>query len=159
MKIDIGMSQKGLKEVAEGLSDFLADTYSLYLKTQNFHWNIVGPDFYALHILFEKHYENMAEGIDEIAERIRALGQFAEGSFSAFKKRSSIKEETKAVKAEKMITKLIEGHELISRNGRKLIKEAQGHHDEITVDLIIKRLGFHEKAAWMLRSHLEKIQK
>lgn len=159
MKIDIGMTQKSLKDVAELLSDFLADTYSLYLKTQNFHWNIVGPDFYALHVLFEKHYENMAEAVDEIAERIRALGQYAEGTFTAFKKRTSIPEEPKPLKAEEMVKRLIDDHEYISRTGRDLIASAQKSHDEITADLIIKRLSFHEKAGWMLRSHLEKIQK
>lgn len=159
MKIEIGMSQKAMKEVAEMLSDFLADTYALYLKTQNFHWNIVGPDFYALHVLFEKHYEDMAEAVDEIAERIRALGAYAEGTFSQFKKRTSIKEEPKPLKSEDMLKKLIKDHELISQHGRQLIAESQQFHDEITADLVIKRLGFHEKAAWMLRSHLEKIQK
>lgn len=159
MKVDIGLTQPALKEVADGLMDFLADTYSLYLKTQNFHWNLVGPHFYPLHVLFEKHYEDMAEAVDEIAERIRALGQYAEGSFSAFKKRSSIPEESKPIQTEVMVKRLIEGHEIISRHGRELISLCQDQHDEISADLVIKRLSFHEKAAWMLRSHLSKNQK
>lgn len=152
----IGMTDKERKVIAEHLSNFLADTYALYLKTQNFHWNLVGPDFFSLHVLFEKHYEDMAVAVDEIAERIRALGHYAEGSFSAFKKRSEIKEASKKSSAHQMVKELMQDHEWISREGRELIRTSQENHDEITGDLIIKRLGFHEKAGWMLRSHLEK---
>lgn len=156
--VNIGMTPKELKKVAEHLTDFLADTYALYLKTQNFHWNIVGNEFFSLHVLFEKHYEDMAEAVDEIAERIRSLGHYAEGSFSEFKKRTHLKEPKKGLSAKKMLEELVQDHELISQEGRNLIRVSQEHHDEISADLVIKRLGFHEKAGWMLRSHLEKVK-
>lgn len=154
--MDIGISEAARKKVADDLQDFLASTYALYLKTQNFHWNIVGPEFFSLHVLFEKHYEDMAEAVDEIAERIRALGFFVEASFSSFKKRSSVSEPHGKVSFQKMIMDLVKGHEIISRMGRPLITKSQALHEDITADMVIKRLAFHEKAAWMLRSHLGK---
>jgi len=154
MKVDIGMTEKERKKVADEITNFLADTYALYLKTQNFHWNMVGPQFFSLHVLFQKQYEEMAEAIDEIAERVRTLGFYAEGSFSAFKKRTTISEENKPVKQDDMIKKLVKDHELIAKKYRPLILLAQEHHDEMTADLVIKRLEVHEKAAWLLRSHL-----
>lgn len=154
--MEIGLDQKARTEITDKLRDFLATTYALYLKTQNFHWNLVGPDFFALHLLFEKHYEEMAGAIDEIAERVRSLGAYADGSFSALQKRSEIAESNKAPTQDKMIEELLKGHETLSRMGRPLIRKFQEMHDDVTSDLLIKRLAFHEKAAWMLRSHLEK---
>jgi starvation-inducible DNA-binding protein len=141
------------KQIAEALRDFLASTYALYLKTQNYHWNVTGPEFFSLHILFEKQYENMAEGVDELAERIRSLQEPVDGSFSGFAKRSKIKETKPNLPWKTMVSELLKGHEIIVELGRPLIPWAQKLHDDITSDLLIKRVAFHEKAAWMLRAH------
>jgi starvation-inducible DNA-binding protein len=154
MEIKLGIGKAVQKEAAEGLRDLLANTYILYLKTQNFHWNVTGPEFFSLHLLFEKQYEEMAEAVDEIAERLRALGQYVEASLSSFLKRGSIAEARAMSSSKKMILELLEGHEAISREGRPLIARFQEIHDDVSSDLLIKRLTFHEKAAWMLRSHL-----
>ncbi|MBI3508636.1 MAG: DNA starvation/stationary phase protection protein [Chlamydiia bacterium] len=146
--------KSGLKQVEKGLGDFLADTYALYLKTQNFHWNLKGPNFFSLHLLFQKQYEDLAEAADEIAERIQSLGFYVEGTFSAFQKRTSIPEAKKNLSEKKMIQELLAGHEKISGQIRPLIAHFQEVYDEASADLLIKRLGVHEKAAWMLRSHL-----
>ncbi len=155
MEVDLGIGKKGLQEIIEGLSDFLADTYALYLKSQNFHWNLKGPEFFSLHLLFEKHYEELAEAVDEIAERIQSIGGHVDATFSAFHKRTTIPEPKKKVSARHMLKELTEGHEAISKKGRPLIPRFQDLKDEASADLLIKRLGIHEKAAWMLRSHLE----
>lgn len=149
-----GLGKKARAEITEELKNFLADSYALYLKTQNFHWNVTGPEFFSLHKLFETHYEDLAEGIDELAERIRSLDVYVEGSFSAFKRRSKIPEVQQLAPAKKMLEELSEGHDWMGRSGRSLITLSQELHDEVTADLIIKRMAFHEKAAWMLRSHL-----
>jgi starvation-inducible DNA-binding protein len=154
MKIEIGIEKKAREEMGEWLQTFLASTYALYLKTQNFHWNVVGPQFFSLHQLFQKQYEEMAEAVDEIAERIRALGQVAEGGFEPFLKRSKIKGGKGDLPAEKMLRELIEGHESLAKMGRPWIAKAQGLKDEVSADLLIQRLTFHEKAAWILRSCL-----
>lgn len=155
MEIKLGLNKAVQKEVSEALRSFLANTYALYLKTQNFHWNVTGSEFFSLHLLFQKHYEEMAEGIDEIAERVRSLGSYVDGSFSSFQKKASISESNRMIPAKKMIEELLEGHEEISRMGRPLIHRFQIIHDDVSSDLLIKRLSFHEKAAWMLRSHIE----
>ena len=155
MEPRLGLTKQALKEVEKGLGDLLANTYALYLKTQNFHWNLKGSDFFSLHLLFEKQYDELAEAVDEIAERIQSIGFHVDGSFSGFKKRSSIKEPGKGLTEKKMIQELLEGHEAISREMRPLIPQFQGVYDEASADLLIKRLGIHEKAAWLLRSHLE----
>ncbi len=155
MDIENGLTKKVREEVAESLTDLLATVYALYLKTQNFHWNVVGPQFFSLHLLFEKHYEEMADGVDELAERVRSLGSYVDASFSAYKKRSLIADCNQMKSAEKMIKELIDGHETVCRMGRPLITRSQALHDDVTADLVIKRMTFHEKAAWMLRSHLE----
>lgn len=154
MDVDLGLSKKTLQEVIESLNDFLANTYALYLKTQNYHWNVVSPQFFSLHLLFEKQYVEMAAATDEIAERIRALGGVVDATFSAFGKRSKIKETKPNLDAKKMIEELLIGHESISKLGRPIIQRTQELHDDVTSDLIIKRLSFHEQSAWMLRSHL-----
>lgn len=155
MEVQLGIAKKALNEVIEEMSDFLADSYALYLKTQNFHWNVTGPEFFSLHLLFNKQYDELADAVDEIAERLRSLGAYVDATFSAFHKRSSIPESKKKISAKQMIKELLEGHEAISRMGRPLIPKFQELRDEATADLLIKRLGVHEKAAWMLRAHLE----
>jgi starvation-inducible DNA-binding protein len=156
MEIDIGIKKNSRKKIADKLKNFLADTYAIYLKTQNFHWNLVGSNFYSLHILFEKQYKDMADAVDEIAERIRSLGFLVPGSFAEFKKLSIFKEAEKILKQDQMIKILTKDHELIAKLGKPILRFAQDEYDDITSDMIIKRITFHEKTAWMLRSHLEK---
>ncbi len=153
MKPNLGLGQKESEEVIEALNRCLATTYALYLKTQNFHWNLLGDHFFSLHILFEKQYEEMADAVDEIAERIRALGGVAMGSFSAFQHHSLIPE-PKATSWSTMVQELLEGHETLSRFGRPLITRFQELRDDASSDLLIRRLAVHEKAAWMLRSSI-----
>ena len=154
MDLNVGISQQSRLSISEGLTRFLADTYALYLKTQNFHWNVRGPEFYSLHILFEKQYEDLAGAVDEIAERIRALGFYAEASFASFQKMTSIKGEEKVLNAKEMLASLIEGHETLIRNVRKVAEIADQERDFATVDMIGRRLGAHEKMAWFLRSQV-----
>jgi starvation-inducible DNA-binding protein len=152
--METGMTNEERAAISGGLAKLLADTYVLYVKTQNFHWNIHGPEFYALHLLSEKQYEEMADAVDEIAERIRALGFFVDASMGAFLKLSSIVEEKQVQSKIKFIEELIAGHETILREVRKLANQAEKHNDPGTVDLLGRRVLFHEKAAWMLRSQL-----
>jgi len=154
MKIDIGIETDARKQVADGLSRVLADSYTLYLKTHNFHWNVTGPSFQALHALFETQYTELATAVDEVAERIRALGHPAPGSYTQFAKLSSVKEETGVPAAEDMVRQLVEAHETVARTAREVIPTAQEAKDEASVDLLVGRLKVHEKAAWMLRSML-----
>lgn len=156
MEIDIGISKKDRKTIAEGLSKLLADTYTLYLKTHNFHWNVEGPMFNTLHLMFETQYNELALAVDAIAERIRALGHPAPGSYAAYGKLSSIKEETGVPKAEDMIRQLVEGQEAVARTARAVFPAAERAGDEPTADLLTQRLQIHEKTAWMLRALLSK---
>ncbi len=156
MDIDIGISKKDRKTIAEGLSKLLADTYTLYLKTHNFHWNVEGPMFNTLHLMFETQYNELALAVDAIAERIRALGHPAPGSYAAYSKLSSIKEETAVPKAEDMIKQLVEGQEAVARTARAVFPAADKAGDEPTADLLTQRLQIHEKTAWMLRALLSK---
>ena len=156
MDIDIGISKKDRKTVADGLSKLLADTYTLYLKTHNFHWNVEGPMFNTLHLMFETQYNELALAVDAIAERIRALGHPAPGSYAAYAKLSSIKEETGVPKAEEMIRQLVDGQEAVARTARAVFPAAEKAGDEPTADLLTQRLQIHEKTAWMLRSLLSK---
>ncbi|HWA50066.1 MAG TPA: Dps family protein [Dongiaceae bacterium] len=156
MDIDIGISKKDRKTIAEGLSKLLADTYTLYLKTHNFHWNVEGPMFNTLHLMFETQYNELALAVDAIAERIRALGHPAPGSYAAYAKLSSIKEETGVPKAEDMIKQLVEGQEAVARTARAVFPAADKAGDEPTADLLTQRLQIHEKTAWMLRALLSK---
>jgi starvation-inducible DNA-binding protein len=157
MKIDIGISDKDRKLVTEGLSKLLADTYTLYLKTHNFHWNVEGPMFQTLHVMFMGQYTEMWNALDLLAERIRALGHYAPGSYSEFIKLSSIKE-SKAVppKALKMIEELIQGHEAVIKTTRLIFPAAEAAKDQTTMDVLTQRMDIHEKTAWMLRSLLKK---
>lgn len=150
--INIGINEKDRKALCKGLSKFLADSYLLYLKTQNYHWNVTGKMFQALHTLFEEQYKDLAEAVDEIAERIRALGEYAPGSFASFSKISSIKEESTVPTAEEMIQNLVVGHEAVVSTGRELMSLTDEYEDDVTADLLTQRMQVHEKAAWMLRS-------
>ena len=154
MELNIGISEPSRAAISEGLARFLADTYALYLKTQNFHWNVRGPEFYSLHLLFEKQYEELAEAVDEIAERIRALGFYVDASFSGFQNKTSVKEETRVLTSKDMLKELIEGHEVLIRGVRKVAEIGDKDGDFATVDMIGRRLGAHEKMAWFLRSQL-----
>jgi len=158
MKIDIGISDKQRRKVADSLSHFLADSYTLYLKTHNFHWNITGPMFNTLHTMFETQYTEQWTALDDIAERIRALGFNAPGSYAQFARLSSIKEDPGAPEApewKEMVTQLVLGNEAVCRTARKGLKAADEAGDEPTADLLTQRLQIHEKYAWMLRSLLE----
>ena len=153
--IDIGIPEESRKEIAEGLSRLLADTYSLYLKTHNFHWNVTGPMFQTLHLMFETHYNELALAVDQIAERIRALGFPAPGTYSDFARLSSVEETSGVPKAEDMIRLLVQGHETVAKTARSIFATADKVNDEPTADLLTQRLQVHEKTAWMLRSLLE----
>jgi len=154
--MDIGISQKDRKKIAEGLSAFLADTYTLYLKTHYFHWNVTGPEFRTLHLMFEEQYNELWLATDLIAERIRSLDFVAPGTYKDFNKLTSIKETDGVPSAHDMIKELIDGHETVVRTARKLIPIADAATDEVTTDLATQRLQVHEKTAWMLRSLLAK---
>lgn len=145
---------KHAQKVSEELGHFLADTYALYLKTQNFHWNVSGPFFFPLHKMFEEQYQELALAVDEIAERIRSLGGYTPASFSQFMQLTSLKEEKGKIDAEMMIEKLLKDHETLSQHANHLIETAQTLNDEGTADLLIQRLKVHEKFAWMLRNSL-----
>ena len=156
--IDIGISTADRKKIAEGLSRFLADSYTLYLKTHNFHWNVTGPMFNALHVMFENQYTEQWNALDEIAERIRALGFNAPGSYAEFTKLSSIPEEpglSDAADWREMVRQLTVGNEAVCRTARKVLKTGDDAGDDPTVDLLTQRLQTHEKYAWMLRSLLQ----
>ena len=152
MKIDIGIDDRSRKEIAAGLSRLLADTYTLYLKTHNFHWNVTGPMFNTLHLMFEQQYTELATAVDEIAERIRALGEAAPGSYSQYAELSSIREETGVPSAEDMIRQLVADQEAVVRTARSVFPAAEAASDEPTADLLTQRMQVHEKTAWMLRS-------
>lgn len=156
MNAHIKMTEGERKEVVKGLSQVLAESYILSLKTQNFHWNVKGPMFQPLHSVFEGQYEELAEAIDEIAERIRALGFPAPGSFSEFHSLSSIEESTGKPEALEMVAELLNGHETLSATAYKAAAVAQEHGDEGTADLMIQGIQSHDKAAWMLRSFLDR---
>lgn len=154
--MDIGIKEKDRKAIAEGLSNLLADTYSLYLKTHYFHWNVTGPMFNTLHLMFETQYNEIWLATDSIAERIRSLDVFAPGTYSQFAKLSTIKESNGVPKANDMIAELVAGHEAVCRTARSVFPAAEKASDEATADLLTQRLQVHEKTAWMLRSLLEK---
>lgn len=156
--IDIGIGDKDRKRIAQGLSAFLADAYTLYLKTHNFHWNVTGPMFNTLHVMFEEQYTEQWTALDETAERIRALGYNAPGSYGEFIELSSIKEEPgleRAPEWREMVRQLVVGNEAVCRTARKALKTADDAGDDPSVDLLTQRLQTHEKYAWMLRSLLQ----
>ena len=155
MDINIGISEKDRKAIAAGLSHVMADTYSLYLKTHNYHWNVTGPMFQTLHLMFEQQYTELWAAVDLIAERIRALGHFAPGTYAALGKLTSIAEDDGVPPAKDMIRNLVKGHEQVATTARKLFATADNASDQPTADLLTQRLEIHEKTAWMLRSLLE----
>src|SRR5687767_9311400 len=156
--IDIGISGGDRKKIAEGLSRFLSDSFTLYLKTHNFHWNVTGPMFNSLHVMFEGQYNEQWVALDETAERMRALGYNAPGSYAEFIRLSSIPEEpglSDTADWHEMVRQLVVGNEAVSRTARKVLKIADEAGDDPTVDLMTQRLQVHEKNAWMLRSLLQ----
>jgi starvation-inducible DNA-binding protein len=154
--VDIGIKASDREAIASGLSKLLADTYTLYLQTHNFHWNVTGPMFQTLHLMFETQYNELALAVDLIAERIRALGYRAPGTYGEFSQLSSIKEVNGVPKAEEMIRILVEGQEAVVRTSRSVFPVIDAAHDEPSADLLTQRMQVHEKTAWMLRSLLEK---
>ena len=156
MKIDIGIDAKDRKAIADGLARLLADSYALYLKTHNFHWNVTGPMFQTLHTLFMEEYTEQWNALDLIAERIRALGHPAPGSYKQFVKLSSIPDEEGVPAAQDMIRQLVEAQEAVARTARSVFPLVEKANDQPTADLLTQRLQVHEKNAWMLRSLLEK---
>jgi starvation-inducible DNA-binding protein len=154
-RIDIGIPAEERKQIADGLARLLADTYTLYLKTHNFHWNVTGPMFNTLHLMFEQQYNELALAVDLIAERIRALGHPAPGSYKAYGKLSSIEEAEGVPGAEEMIAQLVRGQEAVVRTARSIFPAVESANDEPTADLLTQRMQVHEKTAWMLRSMLE----
>jgi len=155
LRIDIGISEQDRQAIAEGLSRLLADTYTLYLKTHNFHWNVTGPMFQTLHTMFEGQYTELATAVDDVAERIRSLGFPAPGTYSDYAQLSSIQETSGVPAAEDMIRLLIEGNEAVVRTARAAFPAAERAGDESTADLLTERMRLHEKTAWMLRSLLQ----
>ena len=154
MEINLGIAKEEREQIAAGLSKLLADSYTLYLKTHNYHWNVKGPMFNTLHLMFEGHYTELAAAVDEIAERIRALGVKAPGSYREFAALTSIDEATGNETAEDMIRQLVVGQEAVVRTAREVFPAADAAHDEPTADLLTQRMQIHEKNAWMLRSML-----
>ncbi|MCX7902043.1 MAG: DNA starvation/stationary phase protection protein [Burkholderiaceae bacterium] len=155
LPIDIGIAEKDRAKIAEGLSRVLADTFALYLKTHNFHWNVEGPMFNTLHQMFQEQYTELWNALDLIAERIRSLGHPAPGGFKAFGKLTGIEDTDGVPEAMDMVRELVKGHEAVARTVREVFPAAQKGHDEATVDLLTQRLQVHEKTAWMLRSLLK----
>jgi starvation-inducible DNA-binding protein len=153
--VNIGIDDENRAKIAEGLSRLLADTYTLYLKTHSFHWNVTGPMFQTLHLMFETQYTELALAVDLIAERIRALGYPAPGTYSEYAKLSSIPETPGVPKAKDMIQLLVEGQEAVVRTARSIFPVVDEVNDEPTADLLTQRMQVHEKTAWMLRSLLE----
>jgi starvation-inducible DNA-binding protein len=156
MDVNIGISKKDRATIADGLSHVLADSYTLYLKTHNYHWNVTGPMFQTLHLLFETQYTELALAVDLIAERIRALGHPAPGTYTDYARLSSIKEKSGVPKATDMIRDLVAGQEAVVRTARAVFPVVEKASDEPSADLLTQRMQVHEKNAWMLRSLLEK---
>jgi len=153
-EINDGISQEHRITIANNLASLLADSYSLYLKTHNFHWNVTGPMFNTLHLMFETHYTELALAVDLIAERIRSLGFIAPGSYSEFGKLSKVVEHSGDTDASDMIKYLIEAHEVVIKTARDILPAADEANDQVTLDLLTQRLQVHEKTVWMLRSLL-----
>jgi starvation-inducible DNA-binding protein len=155
LPIDIGIDEKARQQISAGLSRLLADTYTLYLKTHHFHWNVTGPMFQTLHGMFEQQYTELVQAVDEIAERIRALGFPAPGTYAEFSRLTTIQETSGVPKAIEMIRLLVEGHQTVVKTAREVFPIAENANDAPTGDLLTRRMETHEKTAWMLRSLLE----
>jgi starvation-inducible DNA-binding protein len=154
MPVNIGIDEKNREEISNGLSRLLADTFTLYLKTHNFHWNVTGPMFQTLHVMFEEQYNALWTATDLVAERIRSLGFPAPGTFGQFNDLSTVKETDGVPEATDMIRLLVEGHETAARTAREVFTIADEANDQPTADLLTERMQEHEKTAWMLRSLL-----
>lgn len=154
MSVKIGISDKNCSQIVKHLSVIMSDTYLLYVKTQNFHWNVTSPLFPSLHLMFESQYEELQGAVDVLAERIRALGHFSPGSFAQFTSFGNIKEATKVPNANDMLKQLLADHELLCREIRDAIPVIQKLGDDVSVDTLVERLTQHEKTAWMLRSSI-----
>ncbi len=152
MDINIGIEDSAREEISGTLERLLADTYTLYLKSQNYHWNVTGPMFRSLHLMFEEHYIELRDAVDEIAERIRALGFLAPGSFTDYGRMTEIAEGTGSEDAMEMVRGLAEGHEAAARTARAVVAVAEAAGDVATADLATVRIDTHEKTAWMLRA-------
>ncbi|ANO50603.1 Dps family protein [Woeseia oceani] len=155
MRVNIGISEESRQAIAGQLAKLLADTYTLYLKTHNFHWNVTGPQFNTLHLMTEEQYTELALAVDQIAERIRALGLPAPGSYAEFSKLATVEEAKGGESADEMIRQLVIGQETVVRTARAAVTAADEASDEPTLDLLTQRMQVHEKTAWMLRSMLE----
>jgi starvation-inducible DNA-binding protein len=156
IKIDIGIASKDRQVIADALSHLLADSYTLYLQCHNFHWNVTGPMFQTLHVLFMQHYTELWNALDLIAERIRSLGLPAPGTYKQFTKLASIKEVEGVPSASEMLRLLVAGQEAVARTARKAFTAADAVNDQPTCDLLTQRMQVHEKNAWMLRSLLQR---
>lgn len=152
MQLDIGIEETDRKEIADALSQLLADTYTLYLKTHGYHWNVTGPMFRSLHLMFEEEYMELRDAVDELAERIRALGVEAPASYAEFARLSSVEDEPGSPAAMEMVRRLVSANETVIRTGRKVVEAAEKANDVATADLATVRIVVHEKTAWMLRS-------
>jgi starvation-inducible DNA-binding protein len=152
MALDTGISEADRKEVADHLARLLADTYTLYLKTHGYHWNVTGPMFRSLHLMFEEQYMELRDAVDEVAERIRALDHPAPASYAELGKLSSVADDEGAPAAMEMVRRLVLGHEAVIRGARALVKVAEAAGDVASADLATQRIQVHEKAAWMLRA-------
>jgi starvation-inducible DNA-binding protein len=152
MDIDIGISSSERAQSAAALKKLLADTYALYLKTHGYHWNVEGPHFQQLHALFMEQYTEMWNAVDELAERVRALGEYAPASYSAMAKLSSIAEETGEPDWKTMVTNLASGHHEVAKSAREVLRVAEEIGDDATADVVTPRITLHEKTAWMLRA-------
>lgn len=155
MKIDTGIQEAHRREISQGLSRLLADSYTLYLKTHNYHWNVTGPMFHTLHVMFEEHYMELAAAVDQIAERIRTLGFAAPGSYGQFAELTEIPDSAELPDATGMIHDLVKAHETVVRTGRSLFPLLDHANDEGSADLVTQRIQLHEKTSWMLRSLVE----
>lgn len=155
MQVNIGISEKSRQQIAARLAHLLADTYTLYLKTHNYHWNVTGPMFNTLHLMTEAQYTELALAVDQIAERIRALGVRAPGSYAEFAKLATIAEASGKENADEMIRQLVAGQEAVVRTARESLPAADEANDQPTLDLLTQRMQVHEKTAWMMRSMLE----
>ncbi len=153
--LDIGIGESDRKQIAVGLGRLLADTYTLLLKTHNYHWNVTGPHFGSLHLLFEGQYTELFAAVDLIAERIRALGSTAPGSYRQFSELASVKDATSVPRAMEMVRELMLDNERVAKTAREVFPIAEAGADEATIDLLNQRLNIHQKTAWMLRSTLE----
>lgn len=152
MDLNTGLGETERKDIADKLARLLADTYTLYLKTHGYHWNVTGPMFRSLHMMFEEEYMEMRDAVDVIAERIRALGYDAPGSYAEFADLSSVEDEPGTPEAMDMVRRLVVGNETVIRTGREVVEAAEAAGDVATADLATERIEIHEKTAWMLRS-------